>query len=332
MSTGPATAEVKPFTFDTDFDALEKAAKEAVVEDENEQEESEAEEEFEEEIVPTFSEEELERAKQEAYENGKKEGQEEAMASIQRETHDVFKAISLRLTDLFAAQEQANNVLLRDGIGIAVTIVRKLFPEMNRLNALGEVKRLIETTLLRLIEEPRIIVRIHPDMHGPLNDLVPNLKAGAGYEGRLLLKDDAKMSYGDCRLEWGDGASERAVEHMWQSIDQIIEENLGSDAALADGEKAIDVETGITAPAVDAEPETASPDTPEDSRVDASGDTQEDMSSTATELEAATAPADGNAEDAETEATPETDDAPPETARVTPDDDTTKSSDTDQTP
>ncbi|MEQ8664798.1 MAG: FliH/SctL family protein [Rhodospirillales bacterium] len=248
MSADTATAEVRPFLFDTDFDAVEKAAEKVAEAEAAKAEETEEEEEFEEEIVPTFSEEELERAKQEAFENGRKQGADEAMSSVERETRDVVKALSLKVTDVFAAQEQANSILMRDGVGIATAMVRKLFPEMNRQNALGEIRRLIETTLMRLIEEPRIIVRIHPDMQVPLSEQLPDLKSGAGYEGRLLLKEDSKLEYGDCRLEWGDGSAERTVQSLWDSIDQIIEENLGDTDNSSEGYGSIAVETGVSRP------------------------------------------------------------------------------------
>lgn len=245
MSAETATAEIRSFTFDTDFDTLTPLVEEEPVVEEQEEAEP-VEEEFEEEIVPTFSEEELETAKKEAYEEGLQKGKDEAMATIQRETRDIMKAISLHITDLFAAQEKANNVLLRDGIGISTAMVRKMFPEMNRLNALGEVGRLIETTLMRLIEEPRIVVRVHADMHEALEGIVPDLKAGAGYEGRILLKDDPRLEFGDCRLEWGDGNAARMCDQLWESIDQIIEENTGEEKSATDTAiEGVDVKTGI---------------------------------------------------------------------------------------
>lgn len=272
MSADTATAGIRPFLFDRDFDVTDEAAELAKL---KEAEEAEAqaesnEEEFEEEIVPTFSEEELARARAEAFEEGRKKGSEEAMASIERETLDVIKALSQHMTELFSAQETANNTLLRDGVGIATAMMRKLFPEMNRQNALGEVRRLAESTLHRLIEEPRIIVRIHPDMEPQLADLVSDLKAGAGYEGRLLLKEDPKLEYGDCRLEWGDGSAERTADHLWQSIDQIIEENMGGGEPAA--EQGVDVKTGVTRPA-EENPESGESVKLDDDSQDAEADT-----------------------------------------------------------
>ena len=254
MSSDTATAEIRPFMFDVDFNDVTAVTNEIDKKVEQEEETPEEEAEFEEEIVPTFSEEELENTRKQAFDEGLQKGKDEAMTAIERETRDVIKALSLHITEIFAAQEKANNVLLRDGVGISTAMVRKMFPEMNRQNALTEISRLIETTLMRLIEEPRIIVRVHPDMQEPLDGIVPDLKAGAGYEGRVLLKKDTKLTFGDCRIEWGDGSAERICEQLWQSIDQIIEENMSGDGT---GETAdpVTIETGVTRP-VQAEEQT----------------------------------------------------------------------------
>jgi len=205
--------------------------------DENETNEDENEE----EELPGYSEAQLEEAKAESFEAGKLEGAREAATTIEKETLMTLQAISLNITELFSHQEQANNALLRDGIGIASTIVRKLFPAMNEQNALGEVDRLVEHTLLRLIEEPRVVIRAHPDLMSTLGERIEGLKAGAGYEGRIVLKEDASIAFGDCRMEWGDGSAERNVASLWQSIDQIISGNLGIDQRQAVDHGAVDV-------------------------------------------------------------------------------------------
>ncbi len=225
---------VTKFMFDTEFDPrinrkTDPAADSSLSDvdpdgamgvEENEDEE--------EEVLPGYSEAQLEEAKAESFEAGKLEGAREAASTIEKETLMTVQAISLQVTDLFGRQELANSVLLRDGIGIAATIARKLFPAMNEQNALGEIDRLVEHTLLRLIEEPRVVIRVNPELMEPLGGRLNDLKAGAGYEGRIVMKEDSSLVYGDCRMEWGDGSAERNVDSLWQSIDQIIEGNLGT--------------------------------------------------------------------------------------------------------
>jgi len=231
---------ITKFMFDVEFDSESPPSVESGATDddgtgaaddslENAVDGPEEEEEEEEEELPGYSEAQLEEAKTESFEAGKLEGARDAASTIEKETLMTLQVISQHITDLFAHQEAANNVLLRDGVGVAASIARKLFPTMNEQNALGEIDRLVEHTLLRLIEEPRVVVRVNPDLLEALDARVGDLKAGAGYEGRIVLKDDPALPYGDCRMEWGDGSAARNVKSVWESIDKIIEENLGLD-------------------------------------------------------------------------------------------------------
>ena len=66
------------------------------------------------------------------------------------------------------------------------------------------------------------------------------------------------MSVGDCRLEWGDGSAERNVAALWDSIDDIIESNIGN--VIPEMSSGIDVdvtkdETTRSEPPAPTEPE-----------------------------------------------------------------------------
>lgn len=181
----------------------------------------------EEEVQPGFSEQQMEAAKAEAFETGRQEGIKEASTAVEQETLNAIRAIGQHITELFGAQEQANSTMMKDGIDVATTIVRKLFPSLDEAGRFDEIDRLIEQTLLRLIDEPRVVVRINPSLVDTLKARLDGLKAGSGYEGRIILKEDASLNLGDCRLEWGEGSAERNATMLWQSIDDIIENNVG---------------------------------------------------------------------------------------------------------
>ena len=220
---------IKKFMFDVSFDIKEPLED---LEIENEYEAQSDEEEviedvIEAEILPTFSEEELEAAKQEAYESGVQDGTQKSSETIERETLNIIRIISQSITEMFGIQEQANNRMVSDGVGIASAMVRKLFPELNEQNAISEIDRLIETTLLRLIEEPRVVIRINPALTEAIDSRIDGLKAGSGYEGRIILKEDESISQGDCRIEWGDGSAERNATMLWQEIDDIVSRHIG---------------------------------------------------------------------------------------------------------
>ncbi len=194
-----------------------------------------------EEVQPGFSEHQMEVAKTDAFEAGRLEGVRDASKTVEQDTLNAVRAISQHLTELFGKQEQANNTLMKDGIGVAATIARKLFPALDEANRLDEISRLVEQTLLRLIEEPRVVVKINPVLLDTLGARLDGLKAGAGYEGRIILKEDSTLDPGDCRLEWGDGSAERSAAMLWQSIDTIIEDNVGIVERIVPKDVAVDV-------------------------------------------------------------------------------------------
>ncbi len=225
-------APAKKFMFDMSFDVdapppVPDAGLATPEEKLQEAEDAEIIEEIEEEeILPTFSEEELEAAKKQAYELGHQEGTQNASETTERDTLAIIRAISQHITDLFGIQEQTNNRLVNDCIGISSSITQKLFPDLSDKNGAGEIDRLIEKTLLRLIDEPRVVIRINPGQIAQISERIDGLKAGSGYEGRVIIKDDENIAQGDCRLEWGEGSAERNAELLWNSIDEIIQGHL----------------------------------------------------------------------------------------------------------
>lgn len=222
---------IQKFMFDRTFDSIAPGMPGGLPDPVGEaKSEPEAEEEVaeEEEIQPGYSEEQLEAAKNDAFEAGKQEGLQAALETIEQETLTTVKSFAQHLTELSGQQQHANTALMTDCIGIGTTMVRKLFPAMDEACGLGEIKRLIEQTLLRLIEEPRVVIKINPGLVDALDARLDDLKAGAGHEGRIILKEDPVMSVGDCRMEWGDGSAERNAAALWQSIDEIIEKNIGN--------------------------------------------------------------------------------------------------------
>ncbi len=218
---------------------------------------------------PGYSEEQLEAAKKESHEVGKQEGLEEARKSIEQETLNALRSIAQHMTDLFGKQEHSNNTLIKDGIGVSASIVRKMFPAMDEQYGSEEVCRLVEQTLLRLIEEPRVVIRINPVLSETLGSRLDGLKAGAGYEGRFVLKEDPNMSAGDCRLEWGDGSAERNVEALWNAIDEIVEANIGP--VVRSETAAVDLSIEASTESRSTEPQPA----PSDSRGEQEGKSRE---------------------------------------------------------
>ncbi|MCH8236576.1 MAG: hypothetical protein IIC06_00225, partial [Proteobacteria bacterium] len=230
--------EVRKFLFDNSFDVVEEPEEET--EEENEEAEPE-------EVVPSFSEEELNAAKEEAFAAGKEEGVQEASATTEREILGSLSALGGRFGEVFKAQDEANASILESAIAIAASIARKVFPYLNERHGLGEIERMVVTTMERILEEPRIIVYLNPQLVDPFTERLSTLTAQASYKGEVQVVAGEDIPSGDCRVVWSGGGAKRDTAELWREIDEIVERNLAGAEDAAEAQ----AESGPEAPVTD---------------------------------------------------------------------------------
>lgn len=235
------------FMFERSFDADAPDPIDAIAEEAKEEEEEP------EIVVPTFSEEDIERTRREAFAKGKEEALREAATAIENQIVDAIKAIGAQLSQLISHQQLANSDIFRDAVNISSAITRKTFPKINIEQALPEIESVIRQILTQIIEEPRVIIYVHPNISEQLKENVKQIASEAHFEGRVIISGDDTVAEGDCKIEWSNGGAERNFDRIMSEVDAIIEENL---AALNDG--------FIPSPdALDGAPEQAAPDSAE---------------------------------------------------------------------
>ena len=140
---------------------------------------------------------------------------EEAAARALTAIAEQLRDFGDRLPDLAAARE-------RDTLGIAVTALRLLFPELAKRSALDEVEGLIRDCLQKLGNEPRVVVRTADGLHDILRSRLEGLCAEAGFEGRVVLLTEEGLGPGDARIEWADGGAERNTAELWSEIEAVL--------------------------------------------------------------------------------------------------------------
>jgi len=210
----------KKFLFDRSFDPPDIPPVAAVVE-ELIPEEPEI-------VIPTFSEEELAHAREEAFANGREEGVREAAEATEREILQTIQTIDSELTRLISQQKIANGSIFRDSIDVAAGIVRKCFPHLNSDQSMHEIESIVSETLVQVIDEPRVVISIHPDLQQNLSQRLDSITGRVHFEGRISIRPDADIATGDCRIEWSNGGAERNMTDLWQQIDEVVKTNLSS--------------------------------------------------------------------------------------------------------
>jgi flagellar assembly protein FliH len=172
--------------------------------------------------APTFSEEELAAARQAGFAEGRSAGLAEAEASQAKRLAVALEAMPQlfdRLAQDFAEEADERS---RETLDAALTVVRKLFPELARASGLDEIVAVVAVCLERLRDEPRLVVRCADEDLDPLREKIEQCVARSGFEGKLVFLADERLAPGDLRVEWADGGAERDQAALWKEIDTVI--------------------------------------------------------------------------------------------------------------
>jgi len=196
------TAEVKKFTFDTEFrpegDLISNAArarqKKVVTQDD----------------IDNM----LARAREQGMKVGQVRAAEATAASVEKLCDIVHEVIN--------NVENEIDTMRREAAEIALTAARKLahfavsqFPEYDVEEALREAVH-------QAIAEPRIVLRAAPVVVEAIKPRLDELAQEMGYEGRLVATQDPSIQGADCRIEWRGGGAERNMQHLEETIGEVI--------------------------------------------------------------------------------------------------------------
>jgi|GEM_PF-2191139 len=185
-------------------------------------------EEIEEPEVPSFTEEELAEAKDDGFKEGLAQAEAQYHASTEVEILNLIRDISGNLTELSSVQERENTDRLREAVAVAAAICRKIIPDLVEKNAIDEVTYAVREAIQDLNETPRILLTVAPALRGPLADRLESIVAGAGYDGRIEILEDASLDHGDCLMSWGDGGADRRLSDLWSKVTRVIDDGIGN--------------------------------------------------------------------------------------------------------
>lgn len=202
------------FLFETSFEpekvreARERAAKEATPPPEP--------------PAPTFSEEELEAVRQGAFAEGRAAGLAEAEAAHGKRLADAVASLPEQFATLAQTLEAQEAERSRAALESAITVVRKLFPQLARDGGMEEIRAVVESCMERLRNEPRLMIRTADADLDALRESIEGSAARSGFEGKLVFLTDERIASGDLRIEWADGGAERDQAALWAEIDGVI--------------------------------------------------------------------------------------------------------------
>ncbi|KAA5605720.1 hypothetical protein F1188_08830 [Roseospira marina] len=173
-----------------------------------------------------FSQEQLEAAREEGYIKGHTAALEEAAKADGHVTANAVKRVAEAIDRMDAADRDHALDLEKMAIRLALTVARQILPATGEQAATTEIERLVARVLPDLLDQPRLVVRVHGAIAEVVRGAVRDLQASSGYEGRVVVRPDNALGRQDCRLEWGEGGTERDTDRLWADIEAAVARHL----------------------------------------------------------------------------------------------------------
>ena len=191
--------------------------------------------------APMFSEEELNLARETAFEEGRRIGFAEGQDAGGVQMAQALEAITRSLPAVAEEQSRANDMITNDAIKLAMAAMRRAMPATAEKYAFDEVAKVVADLVPHLLDEPRIIVRVALPLVETMRERLEQVAHSTGFEGRMVVQEDARLGPGDCKVEWADGGAERDLSRVLSEMDQIVDRafasvsnpNTGTEAAVA---------------------------------------------------------------------------------------------------
>jgi flagellar assembly protein FliH len=198
------------FSFDTSFDLAEPVAGQV-----QEQEAAPTE--------PTYSAAELAAARADGFSDGHQAGLAESSASLESATIQALNDIATQLTSLGPICQTGLDRCRHDAIAIAQAVARRTVELSAQETALLVIENVLREILTRVIDEPRVVIRVHNDLLDPLQLHMSSVTEKCGFPGSVILLAEPDLRLPDCRIEWADGGAEYSHEAVLTEIDTLIE-------------------------------------------------------------------------------------------------------------
>ena len=161
-------------------------------------------------------------------------------ANAARATADALRQMTAKLQALHARLDQESEALRNDAARLALAAARAIAGAA--LEQYGEetIVGCIHEALADLRAEPRIAVRVAPNLADAIAERLYAFTKAEGFDGAVVVRADEEVAGGDCVVEWRAGAVERTAAEIDARIADAVRKWLADPHADAPGIGAAD--------------------------------------------------------------------------------------------
>src|SRR5690606_6520524 len=178
---------------------------------------------------------EIERVRASAYEEGLRAGEDRALQRAEQQTADALQSLSASVALLFERLADAEARLREEAQSLAVIVARKLVGELPVAAHRGEIERTIAEAMSLLRREPRLVIRVHPELAEAIDARITDIASQCGFAGRITVNASPEMRHPDCQIEGADGGVARDLAAIEREIEAIVRTHMSPAAAAHHG-------------------------------------------------------------------------------------------------
>jgi flagellar assembly protein FliH len=171
---------------------------------------------------PSFTRAELEAACAAARQEGHQAGSAEAAAGAEARLAEATQALAAGLAALIARADEIRCQTETRAVELIRMVTAKAVPALARKAPVSELEAMVIDCLREAAEEPRIVLRVAPDLFEPMRERLDAITQSHGFAGKFVLLVDESLGPADGRLEWADGGAERNVARIARELDAAL--------------------------------------------------------------------------------------------------------------
>lgn len=180
-----------------------------------------------------FTEEELSTALAAARDEARRETEAKVRAavtaSIEHREAEALETIARRLAESQATYDAHIADCARHGRDLGLALARAIIPRALARAPLADIEAMLFDLVPRLHGQPRLELRVAPDLVEAGRAALTRLAETADYRGTIEVVADATLQEGDARLGWHHGAAERSLARLEAETAALIETCLPGD-------------------------------------------------------------------------------------------------------
>ncbi len=171
---------------------------------------------------PTFTRTEVEAACAKAREEGRQAALAEAAEGIDGRLAQAAEALVSGLAALAARDDELRRETETRAVELLRMVAAKAVPALVRKEPLADLEAMVIDCLREAADEPRIVLRVAPDLFEPMRRRLDPIAQGHGFGGKFVLLVDESLGPADGRLEWADGGAERNTARIARELDAAL--------------------------------------------------------------------------------------------------------------